>query len=112
MNPCEECGKPGEMTSTDRVLCGRCDLNAALDEAGLGSPLGSPRYEHDCDVCTFLGQYFRYDLYFCPQSGDNPTVLARYGTHGDYESGLRFAKPEVSAPLYEAACRARDRGLL
>jgi len=48
-----------------------------------------PRYLHDCSRCKFLGAYNEYDLYFCPQTVNIPTVIARYG-HDDpeYTSGL------------------------
>ena len=46
------------------------------------------RHEHDCTCCNPLGQVGEYDLYFCMQGGDNPTVIARYGRDGDYMSGI------------------------
>lgn len=65
------------------------------------------RYIHDCDECVFLGAESQYDLYFC---GANPTVIARYGTEGDYLSGLALvSKVPV---LAVAAGLALDRGLL
>lgn len=71
-----------------------------------------PRYEHNCDVCTFLGTHEEYDLYFCPQSG-MPTVIARYGNEGaNYMSGLSFAQPDVNKILYEAKLLAVKQGLL
>jgi hypothetical protein len=42
-----------------------------------------PKYEHDCDKCTFLGPYREYDLYVC-----DGTVLARYGSGSRYVSGI------------------------
>lgn len=50
--------------------------------------MGEARYLHDCEECVFLGTHERYDLYCCPA---NPTVIARYGTDGDYLSGLLVA---------------------
>ena len=48
-----------------------------------------PRYAHDCDTCIFLGQYKKYDLYYC---AGEPTVVCRYSDKGpDYNSGLAFA---------------------
>src|SRR3954465_1460085 len=83
------------------------------------SPASVPLYEHDCDNCTYLGQMpadpsERYgvevlDLYYCPQ-GVLPTVIARYGSEGDYISGLVFA-PFVPY-IAEAKRRAEERGLL
>lgn len=48
-----------------------------------------PHYAHDCSECVFLGTKDRMDLYWCPQSGDHSTVIARHGDRGeDYVSGL------------------------
>lgn len=71
-----------------------------------------PQYQHDCDECTFLGQYGNYDLYFCTQGGGyrSPTVIARYGNDGpEYTSGMIFAG---SDPLKEALQRANEAGLV
>lgn len=65
------------------------------------------RYLHDCEECVFLGTYNQYDLYFC---GANPTVIARYGTDGDYLSGLHFIPYEPALAL--AASRAIEAGLV
>lgn len=49
--------------------------------------MDEPRFQHDCDVCVWLGRMERWDLYSCPQNG-HPTVVARYGDDGpEYESG-------------------------
>ena len=70
-----------------------------------------PRFQHDCTICTFLGQYNEFDLYFCPQGGRIPTVIARYGDDGpEYQSGLIPAS--VLPELQEARKRAIDKGLL
>lgn len=46
-----------------------------------------PRFVHDCDNCTFIGQTAEYDLYVCPQ-GTLRTIIGRYGNDGpDYVSG-------------------------
>ena len=71
----------------------------------------NPQYQHDCDTCTFLGQYKNYDLYFCPQRG-LPTVIARWSDNGpDYTSGMVFAKNGTSKPLVEALKRANKMGI-
>lgn len=69
--------------------------------------MSEARYTHDCDECVFLGTEGKYDLYFC---GSNPTVIARYGTEGDYLSGLALV-PHVPS-LSVAAGIALDRGLI
>lgn len=74
-----------------------------------GTPEG-PLYEHDCEICTFLGSTQNADLYFCPQGGI-PTVLARYSSAGpDYISGMVFVKN--NRLLAEALRRAADAGLI
>lgn len=82
------------------------------------TPEGSAaRYEHDgCDGCVFLGGMEAVeglrpalDLWFCPQGGSLPTVIARFSDDPpDYESGIHGN----SEPLIEARRRARERGLL
>ncbi len=69
-----------------------------------------PRYEHDCESCTFLGQFYEYDLYFCLK-GHLSTVIARYGHEGyEYLSGI--AGIGGMPPLTKAAYRAIEKGLL
>lgn len=68
-----------------------------------------PRHPHDCDCCTFLGHYGEHDLYFCPQGG-HPTVIARFGEHGDYLSGLWAA--DFHPELNVAKKRAQNLGLI
>lgn len=70
------------------------------------------RHEHDCSGCTFLGHYKEYDLYWCPQGG-HPTLIARYGTCGDYLSGLSFgwAPGDNTSPLVVARKLAQRKGL-
>jgi hypothetical protein len=56
-----------------------------------------------------LGEWKEFDLYFCPQHGV-PTVIARYGPDGDYQSGLPAA--DAIPALGEAKRRAIAAGLL
>ena len=71
-----------------------------------------PRYQHDCNTCTFLGQYKEYDLYYCPQGGGRDTVIGRFSDNGpDYISGILFAKNGTLSPLVEALKRASSIGL-
>lgn len=67
-----------------------------------------PRYEHDCDNCTFVDRDGEYDVYVCPQSG-MPTVILRYGPEEMYYSGRHLSgqvplamMPRVQALLVEA----------
>lgn len=70
--------------------------------------MDQPRYTHDdCENCTFLGIHGDNDLYFCSAL---PTVIARYGEHGDYISGLPFINHYPVLAL--AAIRAISIGLL
>lgn len=69
-----------------------------------------PRFKHDCKLCVYLGEYEKYDLYYC-EPGNN--VISRFGNNGeDYNSGLVFATPDGFDPLYEAKKRAIDKGYL
>lgn len=62
------------------------------------STFDTPRFQHDCPACKFLGQYryaddpnkrYDYDLYVCGQAGSIPTVIARFSDDGpDYMSGI------------------------
>lgn len=69
--------------------------------------MATPRYTHDCEECVFLGTHSKYDLYYC---GANPTVIARYGTEGDYNSGLACAS--TNPVLAIATVKAIVAGLL
>jgi len=67
-------------------------------------------YTHDCNNCKPLGKFQEYELYFCDQGGNLPTVIARYGNEiWEYKSGLAFA---TGGPLLEAKNRAIAQGLL
>jgi len=71
----------------------------------------TPRFEHDCDRCVFLGIEGEHDLYFCVQGDGRPTVVARYGDNGpDYTSALELA--DLIPALGVARRLARERGLL
>ena len=77
---------------------------------GLRSQKTKPRFTHDCDRCTFLGQDGKHDLYYCPQ-GSFPTVIARYGNDGpDYTSGMSLV--DIVPALKEAKRRAIEKGLI
>lgn len=61
-----------------------------------------PRYTHDCEKCMYLGNFEKYDLYWCMQGVNIPTVIARYGDEGsEYTSGWEIDVP----PLNEARLR-------
>ena len=67
------------------------------------------RYKHDCSRCKPLGTAAEYDLYFCSQTGNLPTVIARYGDEGhEYGSGLGMK----SLPLRIAELKARLAGYI
>ena len=57
----------------------------------------TPKYEHDCDRCVYLGEYVddhvddrpSADLYWC--RGPIPTVVARWSSEPScYTSGIAF----------------------
>jgi hypothetical protein len=69
------------------------------------------RYSNSDSSLIFLGEYQEYDLYY--SDNEYPTVVARYGNHeSQYISGLIFAKPDISEPLYKAKQLAIEKGLL
>lgn len=58
---------------------------------------GNPIYDHDCSQCVYLGSHFTdntlYDLYFCSQALNHPTVIARYSNEDSgYMSSLHIAR--------------------
>lgn len=64
----------------------------------------TPRYQHDCENCIFMGKDGRYDLYFCPRV-DHGSVIARFGDDpGDYGSSpvstALTMDPAVTSPEY------------
>jgi hypothetical protein len=50
----------------------------------------APKHKHDCDTCIFLGlsQDGQFDLYYHPGKPPYETLIARYGSNGDYKSGM------------------------
>ena len=74
------------------------------------------RYNHDCDTCIFMGNFEKYDLYFCPTS---KSLIARYGEYGDYKShaigvyiSIRNAgMSSEDDPLRECLARLEDMGV-
>lgn len=69
-----------------------------------------PIHEHDCDECVFLGNSKdgKMDLYY--HGGERETVIARFGTDGDYMSGMVFVGRNPY--LTEAYKIAKERDLL
>lgn len=41
-----------------------------------------PKFQHDCDTCTFLGTFFDHDVYHCGNNMGNGSIIARYGSDG------------------------------
>jgi len=52
----------------------------------------TPKFEHDCDACDFLGTYLGCDVYTCggEQDGNMKDILARYGNDGPEYSSYSF----------------------
>lgn len=73
----------------------------------------APRFKHNCMDCKWLGRYEEYDLYYCVQMGNIPTVIGRKSDKpADYTSGLGFAKKDGIPALHEALQRAVKIGLI
>jgi hypothetical protein len=97
MGQCQTCGRVG--TAGERCVCR--DTPRDADAAA------SPRFEHDCDRCTYLGREGDSDLYFCGEHYTGPTVIARYGKGALFISGAQWVPA-----LGEAKKRALERELL
>jgi len=66
-------------------------------------------FEHDCDVCKFLGHYQGYDLYICPNG--TKTVIARASSvPSNYSSGMTFAMTSLKERIEDG--RTLDEGVL
>lgn len=74
--------------------------------------LDAPRYLHDCDKCTYLGQREEFDLYHCLQgSFHKPTVIARWDDREEcYHSGMEVGRAGHE-PLATAYRLAHQEGL-
>lgn len=74
----------------------------------------SSRYLHKCTRCIFLGQKDEYDLYFCDQDWELPTIVARYSDDSpDYLSGMVAAsEPPYTSILRTGYKLAVARGLI
>lgn len=71
-----------------------------------------PIFEHDCDSCKYMGTHMDHDMYFCPQGGLYPTVVARFGHEPDeYLSGI-FENETPDMPLGFALKLAKDLKLI
>ena len=78
-----------------------------------------PRFEHDCKKCHFLGQYEKYDLYWCETPSELKTLdslLARYGNDGpEYLSscppGAFIGEPSNQSWYVEILKRGEEKGL-
>lgn len=71
--------------------------------------MSSPRYEHDCEQCVYLGQEDDFDLYYCNKISI-PTVIARYSPNGpDYLSGMPYPN-QKQGPLVAARKLAAIKG--
>lgn len=74
-----------------------------------------PIHEHDCDHCIFLGVFINHDLYYHKgkEGYSRGSVIARYGSLGDYYSGLFFGyydRNDLNSPIGEAFRRAVELG--
>ena len=70
----------------------------------------TPRYEHDCEVCQFLGQHKQFDLYYCSDA-PGPMLIARYSNYPpSYISGLETET--LCEPLALALDLAKEHDFL
>lgn len=53
-----------------------------------------PKFDHDCDICLFLGNYHEFDVYFHPAERGGSIILRSGNEPSDY-----YSSP-VSCALY------------
>ena len=83
----------------------------------------TPRFEHDCDQCVFLGRFEQepgidHDLYFCRAAGER--LISRWGADPTDTDGFRvaFLRSEGGAnrlrafPAIQEAMRRAEAGRL
>jgi len=76
----------------------------------------SPRYVHDCDRCTYIGQTGEYDLYYCGGGSLGGSVIARFSSEGHEYASSPFEMfaysdfgSDAGAALKEGANRVIGR---
>jgi hypothetical protein len=75
--------------------------------------MSSPRYQHDCTNCRFLGTVATYDLYVCEHiGGDSPSLIARYGAEGSQYASRGFMTPIINEITQETGGLDRDQALV
>ena len=82
--------------------------------------LSTPKHEHDCDNCIFLGNYLwehdniDYDIYICIRKNSRyKSFIARYGINGDYMSAsFNVMFFEIGHPIRVSYERAIQKGLI
>jgi|GEM_PF-2231443 len=63
----------------------------------------TPKYEHDCEKCEYLGTFFDYDVYLCREDRHRGgTIIARYDDEGPdyYSSSVAPLMRQLSDPDY------------
>jgi hypothetical protein len=71
---------------------------------------GKPRYQHDCEHCSFLGPWREFDLYHCAGQRTYTLIARKSSEPADYASG---AECEGTIPAIAVAGeRARRAGLI
>jgi hypothetical protein len=65
----------------------------------------APKFEHDCEACTFLGRLDGQDLYVCAKHGLE--YLARFGGEGHQYGSLGDLTPQGTPYAFARALHAR-----
>ena len=107
---------PGTEHPIASVHAGTFALAASLvfvaTEETLSVEAKLPRYEHGCNLCTFLGQYGEYDLYHCTYYNRHETLIARWSDdNADQLFGASFDGSSLGCAISKARELARDAGL-
>ena len=82
----------------------------------------TPRWTHDCELCTFLGHWEGYDLYYAVRYTEHPSIIrciARFGSGSShYYSGHptlltnEAGSIDMNLPILIATFLAQEAGLI
>lgn len=56
--------------------------------------MDTPRHEHKCQSCTFLGRHKEYDLYFC-NLGPTVVAITKFNSESGITAALKFHRGNI-----------------
>lgn len=102
---CDE-KRDDDYEKVDRIFMAACRMHDL--------PIGRwPELINDCDQCTFLGNWYQYELYFCSKKSARPggTLIARFGSEeGEYAAELVIDTEKNLRPLRELVSPVTGEG--